>query len=89
MCINFQADSDDNIFKTTDKISALDIAWNFDDPGADAALTEYKKRGLRYKDLASLEDKDLELLGIKDGAVRARMIQDFGQLPNQEPGYDA
>uniref|UniRef100_A0A336M325 CSON011160 protein n=1 Tax=Culicoides sonorensis TaxID=179676 RepID=A0A336M325_CULSO len=83
-----KVDSDENIFKTTEKISALDIAWNFEDASADAALTEYKKYGLRYKDLASLEEKDLELMGIKSEEVRARMIHDFKHLPNQEPGFE-
>lgn len=83
----FQADSDDNIFRTANKISALDIAWNFDEPSADAALTEFKKRGLRYNDLASLEEKDLELMGIEDASVRTRMLQDFRHLPNQDVGY--
>lgn len=43
---------------------------------------------MRYKDLSALEDKDLELMGIKNETVRAQMIQHFARLPNQEAGFD-
>ncbi|XP_063704010.1 uncharacterized protein LOC134833577 [Culicoides brevitarsis] len=83
-----KADSDDNLYTAGSRVSALDVAWNFNDPEADAALTEFKKRGLLFKDLSSLCDKDLELLGVESSSMRDTMLQYFRQLPKQDPDYE-
>lgn len=83
-----KADSDDNLYAAGSQVSALDVAWSFNDLAADAALTEYKKRNLQFRDLSSLCHKDLELMGVDNAVTREMMLQYFARLPKDEKDYE-
>lgn len=43
---------------------------------------------IAYNTLASLSEKDLEILKITDKTVRDKMLEQFGDLPNQAEHFD-
>lgn len=47
-----------------------------------------RENEITFKQLASLSDKDLEMLGITDQRTRQQKLEEFSVLPNQEPFFD-
>lgn len=77
------------MIKTTDHMSCLEQALlGYNDPQAEEAVAEFKRYNIRFKDLAALDDEDLEVLGIKNADTRRQMLTDFANFPNQEKGFD-
>ncbi|XP_053961809.1 uncharacterized protein LOC128865442 [Anastrepha ludens] len=43
---------------------------------------------ISYRDLASLSNTDLELMGLKNAKEREELLNFFAELPNQDPAYE-
>lgn len=50
-------------------------------------IEEFVNIQINHKNLSSLNDKDLQLLGIKNPEVRKEMLEEFSQMINQDPHY--
>lgn len=50
-------------------------------------MFSFRKLEINNKNLSALNDTDLQILGIKDKDIRAQMLQEFAELPNQKDHY--
>lgn len=48
----------------------------------------FLKEGVNFRDLSSLQDEDLMLMGFKNKEQRQSLIELFQQLPRQDPSYE-
>lgn len=84
-----QAPDEDLVVKISDHRSSLEQTFlGYDDPGLNQATTECSKNRIEFKDLVSLVDEDLELLGIKYDTTRKQMLQDFANFPAPRESLD-
>lgn len=75
------------VSKNFDGLDAL-ISIVSSDEDVEKIVEEFAKQDINYAALASLNDKDLELLGVKHKKSREELLQSFAELPNQREHYD-
>lgn len=75
------------VSKNFDGLDAL-ISIVSSDEDVEKIVEEFTKYDINYSALASLNDKDLELLGVKHEKSRDELLQSFARLPNQREHYD-
>lgn len=75
------------ISKNFDGLDAL-ISIVSSDEDVEKIVAEFTKYDISYAALAALNDKDLELLGVKHKKSRDELLQSFAELPNQREHYD-
>lgn len=75
------------VSKNFDGLDAL-ISIVSSDEDVEKIVEQFTKNDINYAALASLNDKDLELLGVKHKKSREELLQSFAELPNQREHYD-
>lgn len=75
------------VSKNFDGLDAL-ISTVSNDEDVDKIVEEFTRYDINYAALASLNDKDLEFLGVKHKKSREELLQSFSRLPNQREHYD-
>lgn len=84
------ADNDGYELKLSKNFDGLDalISIVSSDEDVDKIVEEFTKNDISYATLAALNDKDLELLGVKHQKSRDELLQSFAELPNQREHYE-
>lgn len=61
---------------------------SYNDPQVEETVAQFKKFNICFKNVAALEDEDLELLGVQNEETRKLMLEDFRNYPNQQTSFE-